>query len=111
MAVDTALQQIDERGDMAPKPDAPASLLEVLTTDAAELRIVTNQIGQFPALLDQIAPREALNLLVKAGGADQLAEHCSRIVEAQRLIEIGCDQEVRRGADVGHGVLLIDIAL
>jgi hypothetical protein len=65
MAVDAALQQIDERGDMASKPDAPASLLEVLTTDSAEIRIVTNQIGQFPALLDQIAPRESFNLLVK----------------------------------------------
>ena len=75
MAVDAALQQIDERRDVAPQPDAPAGLLEVLAPDAAELRVVTNQIGQLPALLDQIASREPFDLLVKAGGADQLAQH------------------------------------
>ena len=52
-------QEIDERGDVAPQPDAPAGLLEVLATHAAELRVVTNQIGQLPALLDQVAPRQA----------------------------------------------------
>ena len=40
---------------------------------------------------------------MKSGGADQLAEHRARIVEAEGLIEIGGDEEVRLVRMLGMG--------
>src|SRR5574339_214952 len=46
VAVDAAIEEIDERRDAAAQAHAPARLLEVLATHAAKLRIVTNQVGE-----------------------------------------------------------------
>jgi hypothetical protein len=49
--------------------------------DAAEFRIVANQVCELSALLDQIAPGEAIDLLLKSGDADQFAEDLAGVVE------------------------------
>jgi len=55
MRPDAALQQIDQRRNVAAQANPPAGFLQVLATDAAELGIVADQIRQLPTLLDQIA--------------------------------------------------------
>ena len=55
VAVDAALEELDQRRNVAAQPDPPAGLLEVLAADAAELGIVADQVGQLPALLHQVA--------------------------------------------------------
>ena len=72
--VDAALEKVDERRDVAAQPHAPAGFLEVLAPHAAELRIVANQVGELAALLDEVAPGQPVDLLLEAGGANQLAE-------------------------------------
>ena len=39
--------------------------VEMLAPHAAELRIVTNQIGELASLLNEVAPREAVDLLLE----------------------------------------------
>ena len=72
----------------AAQPDAAARLDQVLAAHAAELRVVPDQVGQLAALLDEVAGREARDLLFEARHAEQLAQHDARIVEAERLVEI-----------------------
>ena len=60
------------------QPDAPAGLLEMLATHAAELRIVADQVRELAPLLHQVAAGEAVDFLLKARRADQLAQHDAR---------------------------------
>ena len=94
MTVDAALEEVDQRRDVAAQPDPPPGLDQVLAPDAAELGVVTDQVGQLAALLHQVAARQALDLLVEVGDAKQLAQHDAGVVEAQGLVEVGGDEEV-----------------
>src|SRR5579859_2503098 len=60
----------------------------MFAADAAELRIVQNQVGQFRALLHQVDLGQAPDLVMEALHADQFGEHDSGIVETKRLVEI-----------------------
>ena len=61
----------------------------MFATDAAVLRIVTNEVRKLPALLDQVARGKAGDLSQKIRDAEQIADNLSRIVKAERLIEVG----------------------
>ena len=60
----------------------------MFATNAAEFRVVPDQIGQFAALLHEIATGKAGHTVLKSGYAQQLAQYESRIVETQSLVEI-----------------------
>ena len=96
MPVDAAVEQVHERRYVAAQAHAAAGLLEVLAPDAPEFRVVTNQVRQLAALLDQVAPCQSVDLFLETGGADQLAQDRSRVVEAKRLVEVRRDQKMRR---------------
>src|SRR5258707_3598887 len=88
------LQKIDQRRDLAFEPDPPSRLDQVLAAHAAKLRVVANEVGKFSALLNEIAARKTVDLLLKAADSKQLAQHEARVIEAQRLIEIRGQQIV-----------------
>ena len=60
----------------------------MFTADAAKFGIVPDQVRKFAALLHEIAPGKACDTLFKAGYAEQLAQHDSRILETQSLVEV-----------------------
>jgi hypothetical protein len=66
----------------------------VFPANASEFRVVPDQVRELAALLDKIARGEARDLVLEPGDAEQLAQNLTRVVEAQRLIEIGRDQNV-----------------
>ena len=66
MPVEAALEEVDERRDVAAQPHAPAGLLEVLAPHAAKLRVVANQVGELAALLHEVAAREPVDLLLES---------------------------------------------
>src|SRR5262249_7199764 len=100
---DPAAEHVDERRNVPAETDAAPRLFEVLTTDASKLRIVANQVRELSALLHEVAARATLDFLLKAGCADQLAEHEPRVAEAPGLIEIGREQEMLAWRRAGHG--------
>ena len=107
MPVDAAFEQVHERRQVAPQTHATARFLEVLAPDAAELGVVANQIRELAALVDHVAARETVDLFLESRCADQLAQHGSRIVEAERLIEVRRDEKVlRRRGCRKHGTSL-----
>jgi hypothetical protein len=57
-------------------------------TNAAKLRVVTDQICKLATLLHQVATGQAGNTILKFGYAQQLAQYQSRIIETQSLIEV-----------------------
>ena len=61
--VEPALQKLDQRRNVVAQPHPPAGLDQMLAADAAELGIVTNQIGQLAALLHEVAAGQAVDLL------------------------------------------------
>jgi hypothetical protein len=70
--------------------NSPAGLYEVLEAHAAKIRIMENQIAELRTLMNEVDVRKAPDLVVKAVKTDELAQHDSRIVETERLIEIAC---------------------
>jgi hypothetical protein len=67
-----------------------AGLHEVLATHAAKIWIMENQIAELRTLLNEVDVRKALHLDVKVVKINELAQHDSRIVETECLIEIAC---------------------
>ena len=82
------VEKIDQRRDVAAEPHAATGLFEVLTTHAAKLRIVTNEVGQLAALLHEVAAGKPADFFLEARGANELAQHRARIIEAERLVEV-----------------------
>src|SRR5690606_27828908 len=95
-AVDAALEEVDEGAQSTLETHALAGFGEVFATHAAVFGIVTDQVGELTALLHQVAAGEAGDLLFEAANAEQLAQLEARVVEAQRLIEVGREQEMFR---------------
>src|SRR5258706_12586066 len=56
--------------------------------DAAELRVMENQVGEFRALLYQVNLGQTSDLFMEAVHTDQFGEHDSGIVETERLVKI-----------------------
>ena len=93
VAVDV-FQQMRQQADVLFQPDALPDLDQVLFADAAVLRVVEQQVGEFSSLLHQANFGQAFDPFCKSRCADQLAQHDPRIVEAERLIEIAHQQIV-----------------
>ncbi len=100
MAVEASIEELDQRRDVVPQPHQPARLDQVLTPDAAELRVVPNQVRQLATLLHEIAPGQPLDLLLEIPGPEDFAEDQAGVVEAERLIEIRRDQKMPRDRHV-----------
>ena len=66
----------------------PLAANRLLAPNASKVRIVADQVGQLPALLDQVAARETGDLLFKVPHAEHLAQDVARVVKAQCLVEI-----------------------
>src|SRR5579859_1854158 len=60
----------------------------MLPANAAELRIVQNQVAEFSALLNEVHFRKAFDLVVKRMKPDKLGKNHSRVVEAQSLVKV-----------------------
>ena len=60
----------------------------MLAADAAEFGIVEQQVGQFPALLDQVDVGQAANALFESVYADQFAKDQSGVVKTEGLVEV-----------------------
>ena len=68
-AVEAALEELDQRRNVAGAAARAAGLDQVLAPDAAELGIVANQVGELAPLLDEVAPGQAVDLLLETRGA------------------------------------------
>ena len=64
-ALEAALEQLDERRNVAAQPHPPARLPRCSRPHAAKLGIVADQIGQLAALLDEVAAGQARDLLLE----------------------------------------------
>jgi hypothetical protein len=62
---------------------------------------MTDEIRQLTTLLNEVAAREARDLLLETTDAEELTEDVPGIVETQRLVEIGREQVVF-GDQVAH---------
>src|SRR5262249_9419465 len=91
-AFDAGVEDLDQAPDVVLQPDALADLVEVLPADLPVFGVVQQQVGQLSALLHEVDPCQAGDLLLEARGAQQLAEHDPRVVEAQRLVEVAGEQ-------------------
>ena len=107
VSVDPRRQELEQPRNVVLQPHPAASLDQMLAPDASKLRIVTDEIGELAALLNQIAARQTRYFLFKARGANQFAQYQTRIVETERLVEIRSHQIVAGGVGVEtHDVLL-----
>ena len=93
-AIDATLEELDERGNVAAKPDAAARFLKMLASNPPEFRVVPDEICELAPLLHQVAASQPIDLLLKLTRPNQLAEDETGIVETERLIEIRRDQEM-----------------
>src|ERR1700693_2473575 len=82
------VQQARKLADGLLQANALSTFRQVVLSDPPEFGIVQQQVGQFAALLHKMDVRESSDLFLKAGDAEHLGENNSRIIEAQRLIEI-----------------------
>src|SRR4029078_7434615 len=74
IAINPAVQELDQGRNVGAQADAPAGFLEVLTPDASEYRVVANQVSELPSLLHEIAARESLDLVVEPRCAQEFAQ-------------------------------------
>jgi hypothetical protein len=80
--------EIDQGRDRVLQPDAAAGLLQMLAAHTSEFRIMADQVGEFTALLNEMAAGETGHSLLESLDAEKLGEHHARILEAQGLVEI-----------------------
>ena len=73
MTVNSVGQKVDEQFDVLFKRNALADLHQMFFPHAAVFRIVQDQVSQLSTLLYQIDARQAGDLLVESGSAEQLA--------------------------------------
>ncbi len=97
MAVDAGREDVEERLDVPLEPDLPPHLGEVLPPHATVLRVVQEQVGQLSSLLHEVGIREPVDLVLEPGPVEQLAQHLTGVVEAERLVEVAGDQVMLRG--------------
>jgi len=96
IAIREILERAGEERYVVLQADALAGLDEMLSPHAAEIRVMQNEIAQLGALLDEVYLSQALDLVVKPVKTDELAQHHSRVVEAECLVEIAGQQVLFR---------------
>src|SRR4029079_16720570 len=89
-----ATEKIHQLRDVRAQPNPASGLAQMLHANAAELRVMPNQVRELPVLLHQIALGEPGALLVKPGHAEQVGQHAARVVEAQGLVEVRGEEEM-----------------
>src|SRR5579864_3120789 len=108
MSRDSLVQDAVQEVDVLLQADALAHFPQVFGTHAVvKLRIVQQQVSQFSSLLHEVELGHALGLAFEFFGrdAEQLAQHVSRVVIAQRLIEITGKYVVLYGRKFLHTLL------
>jgi hypothetical protein len=93
VVVEPSVQEVDESRDVFSETHPPTGFNQMFLTNAPEFRVVTNQVRELTALLDQVGPGEPVDFFLEPGDSNQLAHNQTRIVEAKRLIEIGRQQK------------------
>src|SRR5258707_15551048 len=92
------VEQSREQRNILFKTYSLSNFDQVLFADAPVLRIVQQEVGQFPALLDEVDVGQPGDSLLEAGDVEQFAQYDSGIVETQRLIEVRRSRRPRREA-------------
>src|SRR2546425_12624617 len=92
MAVEAAVQYLDEPPNILLQANSLSRTDQMLSTNATEFGIVPQQVGQLGALLYKVDVRQTGDLLHEARGTNDLAQDDPGIVEAQRLVEVTRDQ-------------------
>jgi hypothetical protein len=113
VSIDAAIEDPVKQLDVLFQGNAFAGGQQVLTANpAAELRIVQQQIGELRSLLNQAQLGHAAGLAVEFLYRDiqQLAEHKTRIVEAQRLVEV-TGKKIAFKKFVAHSEIRFQIAV
>ncbi len=110
VAVDI-VEQFRQHSDVGLQAHALADFNEVLAANLAELGIVQQQVGEFPALLYQVNLRQAGDPGVEILHADHARQNVAGIVKTEGLVEIA-KQEIASGIcpDVFHLLLLFQTA-
>jgi hypothetical protein len=83
--------------DVSLQADLLAHLAQVLTPHLPVLRIMEQQVSKLGSLLHQMRSGEAGTPLHEPGDSQHLTQHDSRVVEAQRLVEVA-GQQIAVGA-------------
>jgi hypothetical protein len=91
------IQEVHQQRDVFLQAETLPHLDQMIASDGPKLWIVPEQIGELGPLVDKVRPCEAGNLLLEARRTDQFRQYRTRVIEAQRLIEIGREQVVRGG--------------
>src|SRR3984885_6270409 len=92
--VEPFLEKVHERRQSGFQTHPTPGLDQVLTADAAKVRIMTDEIGELAALLHEVAAAKACDLTLEIVYAEQLGQNVAGVVEAQCLIEIRHDEVV-----------------
>src|SRR6202043_1261202 len=85
-AIQAALQKPDQFRQRSLEPHPAACLDQMLPPHAAKIRVMADEIGQLATLLNEVATREARNLLLETPDAEELTQHVPGIIETQRLV-------------------------
>jgi hypothetical protein len=102
-----AISAISEKREPSSSPMGPEATLSIFSdrildssvdranpnfavAHAAKIWIVENQVAELRSRLNEICARKALDLVVKVVKTNEFAQHDSRVVETERLIEIAC---------------------
>ena len=93
MPVDSVLQQCRESSDVALQPDVSPYLEQVGPPHTAVLRVVPKQVRELGAFLHEIELGETRDLGIETIDPEPLAQQATRIVEAERLVEVA-DQQI-----------------
>ena len=92
MPVDPLREHAAEQLDIPLEADAAADFQQIVAGNAAKIGIVREQIGQLGTLLNEIELRQRGDALPETRDPQHLAQDVARVVEAQCLIEIACQQ-------------------
>jgi hypothetical protein len=90
------LKNFREQMDVILQPDLLANFDQMFAPHGPVFRIMQKQIGQLPALLDEVDICQSGDPFAKAIDAHQFAQHNAGVVEAQRLVEIADKKIVPR---------------
>src|ERR1700730_65973 len=94
VAIETPLKKLGQSRYPGFQSDASARFHKVFMANTAKLRVVPDEVRELPALLNEVAACEPRDPFLKAADPQQLAQDQTRVIEAQRLIEVGRQQVV-----------------
>src|SRR5882724_9846926 len=88
VAVSEIFERARKKRNVVLQADALTGIYKMLAAYPTKFRVVQDEVAEFRALLDEVHLRKALHLVVEAVKADKLAKNDSRVVEAERLVEV-----------------------